>query len=208
MTPESNPRLVFERLFGSGGSEERKQSLAQRRAEKRSILDFVQEDARAMQKQLGRNDRDKLDECRRLAAETGESLDRVILQRDYLAEAALLRVYAQHLGFEYRETLEDIAVPPEFVQRIPVQFSKRVRGRKVMGGQSTYIPLKVNMAGVIPVIFATSIMYFPALIASVLPPEGWGATVRDWIDTNLLSASGGGFSPRTSKGRFSARPPP
>ncbi len=81
-------------------------------------------------------------------------------------------------------------------RRIPVQFSKRVRGRKVMGGQSTYIPLKVNMAGVIPVIFATSIMYFPALIASVLPPEGWGATVRNWIDTNLLSSSGGGFSPR------------
>ncbi|MEA3510550.1 MAG: preprotein translocase subunit SecY [Actinomycetota bacterium] len=80
-------------------------------------------------------------------------------------------------------------------RRIPVQFSKRVRGRKVMGGQSTYIPLKVNMAGVIPVIFATSIMYFPALMASVLPPEGWGATVRNWIDTNLLSSSGGGFSP-------------
>jgi len=80
-------------------------------------------------------------------------------------------------------------------RRIPVQFSKRVRGRKVMGGQSTYIPLKVNMAGVIPVIFATSIMYFPALIASVLPPEGWGATVRNWIDVNLLSSSGGGFSP-------------
>jgi preprotein translocase subunit SecY len=80
-------------------------------------------------------------------------------------------------------------------RRIPVQFSKRVRGRKVMGGQSTYIPLKVNMAGVIPVIFATSIMYFPALIASVLPPTGWGATVRNWIDVNLLSSSGGGFSP-------------
>jgi preprotein translocase subunit SecY len=80
-------------------------------------------------------------------------------------------------------------------RRIPVQFSKRGRGRKVMGGQSTYIPLKVNMAGVIPVIFATSIMYFPALIASVLPPTGWGATVRNWIDTNLLSSSGGGFSP-------------
>jgi preprotein translocase subunit SecY len=80
-------------------------------------------------------------------------------------------------------------------RRIPVQFSKRVRGRKVMGGQSTYIPLKVNMAGVIPVIFATSIMYFPALIASVLPPTGWGETVRNWIDNNLLSSSGGGFSP-------------
>lgn len=80
-------------------------------------------------------------------------------------------------------------------RRIPVQFSRRVRGRKVMGGQSTYIPLKVNMAGVIPVIFATSIMYFPALIASALPSTGWGASVRDWINNNMLSSSGGGFSP-------------
>ena len=80
-------------------------------------------------------------------------------------------------------------------RRIPVQFSKRIRGRKVMGGQSTYIPLKVNMAGVIPVIFATSIMYFPALIASALPSTGWGAGIRDWINDNMLSTSGGGFSP-------------
>jgi preprotein translocase subunit SecY len=80
-------------------------------------------------------------------------------------------------------------------RRIPVQFSKRVRGRKVMGGQSTYIPLKVNMAGVIPVIFATSIMYFPALLASILPSTGWGAGIRDWIDQNMLSTSGVGFSP-------------
>ncbi len=80
-------------------------------------------------------------------------------------------------------------------RRIPVQFSKRVRGRKVMGGQSTYIPLKVNMAGVIPVIFATSIMYFPALLASALPSTGWGSAVRGWIDQNMLSTSGVGFSP-------------
>ena len=80
-------------------------------------------------------------------------------------------------------------------RRIPVQFSRRVRGRKVMGGQSTYIPLKVNMAGVIPVIFATSIMYFPALVASALPSTGWGATVRNWIDENMLSSGAGGFSP-------------
>ena len=80
-------------------------------------------------------------------------------------------------------------------RRIPIQFSRRVRGRKVLGGQSTYIPLKVNMAGVIPVIFATSIMYFPALISSAIPSTGWGAAVRNWIDTNLLSTGGGGFSP-------------
>lgn len=62
MTPESNPRLVFERLFGGGSSEERQQGLAKRRAEKRSILDIVMDDAKAMNNQLGRNDRNKLDE--------------------------------------------------------------------------------------------------------------------------------------------------
>ncbi len=81
-------------------------------------------------------------------------------------------------------------------RRIPIQFSRRVRGRRVLGGQSTYIPLKVNMAGVIPVIFATSVMYFPVLVSSSLPSSGWGQTVREWIDRNLLTTgSSGGFSP-------------
>ncbi|MCP3977030.1 MAG: preprotein translocase subunit SecY [bacterium] len=81
-------------------------------------------------------------------------------------------------------------------RRIPIQFSRRVRGRKVLGGQSTYIPLKVNMAGVIPVIFATSIMYFPVLVSSSLPSSGWGASVRNFIDNNLLTTgSHGQFSP-------------
>lgn len=62
MTPESNPRLVFERLFGGGSNEERKKSLAKRRAEKRSILDIVLNDAKSMNNELGRNDRNKLDE--------------------------------------------------------------------------------------------------------------------------------------------------
>lgn len=62
MTPESNPRLVFERLFGGGSNNERKNGLAKRRAEKRSILDIVMDDAQAMNNQLGRNDRQKLDE--------------------------------------------------------------------------------------------------------------------------------------------------
>ena len=62
-------------------------------------------------------------------------------------------------------------------RRIPIQFSKRVRGRRVLGGQSTYIPMKVNNAGVIPIIFASSVLYFPALIASSIPTEGSTATV-------------------------------
>ncbi len=54
-------------------------------------------------------------------------------------------------------------------RRIPVQFAKRVVGRRMYGGQSTYIPLKVNQAGVIPIIFASSVLYFPVLLSNVLP---------------------------------------
>ena len=51
------------------------------------------------------------------------------------------------------------------VRKIPVQYAKKVQGRKMVGGQSTFIPLKVNTAGVIPIIFASSIMSFPGVIA-------------------------------------------
>ena len=56
-------------------------------------------------------------------------------------------------------------------RRIPVQFAKRVVGRRMYGGQSTYIPLKVNQSGVIPVIFASSLLSFPAILATVLAVE-------------------------------------
>src|SRR5262245_15000595 len=73
-------------------------------------------------------------------------------------------------------------------RRIPVQFAKRVVGRRMYGGQSTYIPLKVNQSGVIPVIFASSILAFPALIASAL---GSSATsVQEWINDNLVNNHG------------------
>jgi len=62
-------------------------------------------------------------------------------------------------------------------RRIPVQYAKRVVGRKVYGGQSTHIPLKVNQAGVIPVIFAMSILMFPTTIAGFFPNNG----VAAWI---------------------------
>ena len=54
-------------------------------------------------------------------------------------------------------------------RRIPVNYAKRVQGRKMMGGQSTYIPLKVNAAGVIPIIFASCLIYFPAHNLSFIP---------------------------------------
>jgi len=54
-------------------------------------------------------------------------------------------------------------------RKIPVQYAKRVVGRKIYGGQSTYIPLRVNQSGVIPIIFAQSIILFPATIAGFMP---------------------------------------
>ena len=63
-------------------------------------------------------------------------------------------------------------------RRIPVQYAKKVQGRKMVGGQSSHIPLKVNTAGVVPVIFASSLMSFPIVIAQffgVYPASGEGA---------------------------------
>jgi preprotein translocase subunit SecY len=68
-------------------------------------------------------------------------------------------------------------------RRIPVQFAKRVVGRKQFGGQSSYIPLKVTQAGVVPIIFASSVLYFPVLLSNVLPD----AAAR-WINNNLVRA--------------------
>lgn len=57
-------------------------------------------------------------------------------------------------------------------RRIPVQYSKKIQGRKTVGGQSTHIPLKVNTAGVVPIIFAQSLMQFPVVIAQILGKSG------------------------------------
>jgi preprotein translocase subunit SecY len=65
-------------------------------------------------------------------------------------------------------------------RRIPVQYAKRVVGRRVYGGQSTHIPLRVNTAGVIPVIFASSIIAFPATIAQFVE-HPWAQAVRSWL---------------------------
>ena len=69
-------------------------------------------------------------------------------------------------------------------RRIPVQFAKRVVGRRMYGGQNTYIPLKVNQAGVIPIIFASSILLLPVIFSNVLGSGDPG--------------SGGARSPSTS----------
>ena len=72
-------------------------------------------------------------------------------------------------------------------RRIPVQYAKRVVGRRIMGGQSTYLPIKVNTAGVIPIIFASALLYFPAQLAVFFPGIDWiqavaGALSSGWIN--------------------------
>lgn len=66
-------------------------------------------------------------------------------------------------------------------RRIPVQYAKRVVGRKMYGGQSTHIPLKVNQAGVIPVIFALSLLQFPLTITYFFPNTAFTAFVTKWL---------------------------
>ncbi len=68
-------------------------------------------------------------------------------------------------------------------RRIPVQYAKRVVGRKMYGGQSTHLPLKVNSTGVLPLIFASSILQFPMIIASFWP----GARFTQWFNTVFRS---------------------
>lgn len=75
-------------------------------------------------------------------------------------------------------------------RRIPVQYAKRMVGRRSYGGQATYIPIKVNTAGVIPVIFASSMLYLPALLAQFNQPDpvtgelpGWVSWVSQYLTT-------------------------
>ncbi|MDO5500388.1 MAG: preprotein translocase subunit SecY, partial [Propionibacteriaceae bacterium] len=70
-------------------------------------------------------------------------------------------------------------------RRIPVQYAKRMVGRRMFGGSTTYIPLKVNQAGVIPVIFASSMIYLPSLYAQFRPESA----ISQWIATNFVTGA-------------------
>ena len=74
-----------------------------------------------------------------------------------------------------------IILVTEGTRKIPVQYAKRVVGRKMYGGQSTHIPMKVNQAGVMPVIFAVSILQLPATIAYMVPNSGFAAFVKKYL---------------------------
>jgi len=66
-------------------------------------------------------------------------------------------------------------------RRVPVQYAKRVVGRRVYGGQSSHIPLSVNIAGVIPIIFAQSLIMFPSTIAALMPNVTFLQTIQLWL---------------------------
>jgi len=77
-----------------------------------------------------------------------------------------------------------IILVTEGTRKIPVQYAKRVVGRKMYGGQSTHIPMKVNQAGVMPVIFAVSILQLPATIAYMVPNSGFASFVSKYLSSS------------------------
>lgn len=100
------------------------------------------------------------------------------IARGALATLIILAVIAVTIVF--------VIVLSDAVRRIPVQYAKKMQGRKMMGGQSTFIPLKVNTAGVIPVIFAQSLFSMPSMIASVLgvSTDGVGGKILAALNQN------------------------
>jgi preprotein translocase subunit SecY len=86
-------------------------------------------------------------------------------------------------------TIAGIVLIQEGQRRIPVQYAKRIRGNRMYGGQSTHIPLRVNSAGMIPLIFASSILLFPAVIAQFfLPAPGAQASIINNIAQTVYNA--------------------
>ncbi len=81
--------------------------------------------------------------------------------------------------------LVSVVIMEQGQRRIPVTFAKRVVGRRQYGGSSTYIPLKVNQSGVIPIIFASSLLYIPVLAANLLPWQGF----RTWVSNDIQPTS-------------------
>src|ERR1700729_1717784 len=107
----------------------------------------------------------------------------------------LLEIYRTKSGLITGVTVVGLIAIVAFVvfveqaqRRIPVQYAKRMVGRRMYGGTSTYIPLKVNQAGVIPVIFASSLLYIPQLASQLFGSGGNAnsAWVR-WVNTNLVT---------------------
>jgi preprotein translocase subunit SecY len=126
-------------------------------------------------------------------------LPAVILQGFQISQAGDVNTILGIIGFIAIAllTIVGIILIQEGQRRIPVQYAKRVRGNKVYGGQSSYIPLKVNMAGMIPLIFAQSVIIFPGIVASwffIPGAEGFGNQVAGFFyNTFNPTGQGGGI---------------
>ena len=106
MTPEQNPRLVFERLFGAGAPGERKKLFAARQQSQRSVLDFVRDDAAALQRELGRGDQRKLDEYLTSVREIEQRISRAeslgdFPEPDVATPAGIPADYGQHMNLMF-----------------------------------------------------------------------------------------------------------
>jgi preprotein translocase subunit SecY len=99
---------------------------------------------------------------------------RILKEKQFIVFAVLIAISLA--------TLVAIVFIENGQRRIPVQFAKRVQGRRMYGGQSTYIPLKVNQAGVVPIIFASSVLLLPALLTNLIHAD-W---LQKVIDTYVL----------------------
>jgi preprotein translocase subunit SecY len=99
---------------------------------------------------------------------------RILKEKQFIVFAVLIAISLA--------TLVAIVFIENGQRRIPVQFAKRVQGRRMYGGQSTYIPLKVNQAGVVPIIFASSVLLLPALLTNLIHND-W---LQKVIDTYIL----------------------
>jgi preprotein translocase subunit SecY len=112
----------------------------------------------------------------------------VLDEKKWIVFAALVIISILTLVFVVRIELGQ--------RRIPVQFAKRVIGRRQYGGQNTYIPLKVNQAGVVPIIFASSVLLLPVLLTNVIGQRrnaqgeavGFRATITQWIDRYIVNS--------------------
>jgi len=80
-----------------------------------------------------------------------------------------------------------VVIVNEAERKVPISYAKRIRGNKVYGGASSYLPLRINQAGVIPIIFAISILLFPQFFGHIVSAfsTSWGAAINAWVTNNI-----------------------
>ncbi len=111
-----------------------------------------------------------------------EAIPSAIMQTTSLVQFGQLQLWKLALmAVLFAFTILGVILIIQGQRKIPVQYAKQIRGHRVYGGQSTYLPLRVNQAGVIPIIFAQSILLFPATIAGFFPAQGAVRSLVSWL---------------------------